>query len=104
MANGGGGMLRVGSFNVENLFSRARVFNEDDQAIGSEILDKIAEIQRLLEEDPYRKSVIVDWYNDAGLDPYISIRCTRVAEGDHGKGIPPIVICQCAVARRVVAP
>src|SRR5687767_13297943 len=78
MANGG--IVRVGSFNVENLFSRARVFTEDDQATGSAILAKIAELQRLLEAPSYQKSQIVKLYNDAGLDRYISIRCDRVAQ------------------------
>ena len=78
MANGG--IVRIGSFNVENLFSRARVFTEDDQATGSAILSKIAELQRLLEAPTYQKSQIVKLYNDAGLDRYISIRCDRVIE------------------------
>ena len=80
MPNGDAEIVRIGSFNVENLFSRARVFTEDDQATGSAILAKIAELQALLEEDPYRKSKILDLYNAAELDRYISIRCDRVAK------------------------
>lgn len=42
------GKLRVASFNVENLFSRARVFMFDEAIAGSAILQAVAELQALL--------------------------------------------------------
>jgi endonuclease/exonuclease/phosphatase family metal-dependent hydrolase len=70
--------LRVASFNVENLFGRAKVFNFKDQSIGDKILEKIDELRGLLQKASYSESDkkrILDLYQE--LKPYIEIREDR---------------------------
>lgn len=83
------GKLRVASFNVENLFSRARVFMFDEAIAGSAILQAVAELQALLEKSAYNaetKADIVRVVNENQLLSFINIRCDRVnAEGASPK-------------------
>jgi endonuclease/exonuclease/phosphatase family metal-dependent hydrolase len=45
--------MRIASFNVENLFSRARIMNLPDWADGKVVLDDFAELTNLLEKPVY---------------------------------------------------
>lgn len=45
--------MRIAAFNVENLFSRARVLNQDDWAEGKPILTEFAKLNALLATDVY---------------------------------------------------
>jgi len=70
--------FRIASFNVENLFSRAKVFNFHDHNKGDEILQKTDELRKLLEKqnyDPNDRKLILDLYNE--LKTYIEIREDR---------------------------
>ena len=71
-------MLRIATFNVENLFGRAKILNKDDWTQGQSIIKKIADFQALLEEDNYtanRKQKIIEQYQQ--LKEYISVREDR---------------------------
>lgn len=70
--------LRIGSFNVENLFSRVRVFAEGDPDAAGDVLRRIARFSDLLEEQVYDKAKLVAEYNDGRLYEYIRVRCDRV--------------------------
>ena len=64
--------MRIASFNVENLFSRAKVLNFRDNALGSAQLAKIAELQDLLKEKVYtNKTQIFNRYD--ALKEFIDI-------------------------------
>lgn len=72
------GKLRIATFNVENLFSRPRVFMFDDSTVGSAVMAKITQLQEMLEQEQYEKSKIVALVNDNQLLSFIDIRCDRV--------------------------
>jgi predicted extracellular nuclease len=63
--------FRIATFNVENLFSRAKVINFQDEARGRELLEKIAQLDSLLEQEVYDKAKIADLYDE--LKEYIAI-------------------------------
>jgi endonuclease/exonuclease/phosphatase family metal-dependent hydrolase len=63
--------MRIASFNVENLFDRARALNLETWAEGKPILEKHARINRLLNRDTYTDSVktsIRDLLLELGLE------------------------------------
>jgi len=67
--------FRVASFNVENLFGRAKVFNFKDHNIGDNIFADIDRLRDLLEKPAYTdsdKQAIVELYNNK-LKEYILI-------------------------------
>lgn len=71
--------FRVASFNVENLFGRAKVFNFRDHSVGDQILKKIDEFRELLKKATYTandKKRIVKLYRDE-LKPFIEVREDR---------------------------
>jgi len=71
--------FRVASFNVENLFGRAKVFNFLDHSVGDQILQTIDEFRGLLKKTNYTandKKRIVKLYNEE-LKPYIEVREDR---------------------------
>lgn len=71
--------FRVASFNVENLFGRAAVFNFQDHSVGDQILKKIDEFRELLKKTTYTtndKKRIVKLYKEE-LKPYIEVREDR---------------------------
>ena len=77
--------FRVATFNVENLFSRARVFNKEDKRIGDEILEAIDELNTLLRKKDYTSSIkskIIKLYTKDDFDGeklkyYVNIREDR---------------------------
>lgn len=71
--------FRFATFNVENLFGRAKVFNFKDHTVGDQILGKIDEFRELLKKSVYTdndKTKIVNLYNK-DLKPYIEVRENR---------------------------
>ena len=70
--------FRAATFNVENLFSRAKVLNMQDHVQADAILRKIADLKRLLGKATYSaadKKAILDLYKS--LSAYIEIREDR---------------------------
>ena len=60
-------MIRIATFNVENLFERPKVFNFKDRSIGDEILEKVNNLRSLLLEETYTDSIklqIFELYNE----------------------------------------
>lgn len=45
--------MRIAAFNVENLFDRAKVFNDDDPGTHQVVLDAHAELNKLFEKEVY---------------------------------------------------
>lgn len=71
--------FRVASFNVENLFGRAKIFNFQDHSVGDQILDEISEFTQILKKQTYTtddKDRIVELYNEE-LKQYIEVREDR---------------------------
>ena len=64
--------MRIASFNVENLFSRAKVLNFANNDIGTDLLKKIGELREMLVAKNYtNKQKILDKYES--LKEYIEI-------------------------------
>jgi len=62
--------MRIASFNVENLFSRARVLNQDDWAEGKPILNEFSKLNAILGKDSYTtadKAAILTLLDNLGL-------------------------------------
>ncbi|MES2788517.1 MAG: endonuclease/exonuclease/phosphatase family protein [Planctomycetota bacterium] len=62
--------MRIASFNVENLFSRARVLNQDDWADGKQILNEFSKLNAILGQDTYTpadKVAILNSLDSLGL-------------------------------------
>jgi predicted extracellular nuclease len=70
-----GDTLKIATFNVENLFSRAKVFNFQDRKDGDEILTKVDQLQLQLEQKAYDGKKILDLYNE--LKDFIDINEVR---------------------------
>jgi endonuclease/exonuclease/phosphatase family metal-dependent hydrolase len=67
--------LRIATFNVENLFRRAKVFNLEEWRDGDEILAKVDQLQVELEKPAYDGERILDLYNH--LTDFIDINEVR---------------------------
>ncbi len=50
-------MIRIASYNVENLFARPKVFNTADWTIGRPVLDVYHEVSVLLSNNTYSPAV-----------------------------------------------
>lgn len=62
--------MRIASFNVENLFSRARALNQDNWAEGRPILNEFSKLNALLEKETYSnadKAAILESLDNLGL-------------------------------------
>ena len=63
--------MRLATYNVENLFTRARALNLDDPSIARPILERFAELSRLFEEPNYTaemKSRMLKLLSELGID------------------------------------
>jgi endonuclease/exonuclease/phosphatase family metal-dependent hydrolase len=76
--------LRIASFNVQNLFTRARALNKDENSETTAILGRVAELQTLLAKAVYApadKARILELYRGSGggiaLKDYIEVREDR---------------------------
>jgi endonuclease/exonuclease/phosphatase family metal-dependent hydrolase len=78
--------MRIATYNVENLFTRAKALNLDTWAEGRAVLEQFAEINTLLEEVVYTdevkarivrlmRSLRIDRKDDGG--PFVSLRQNR---------------------------
>jgi endonuclease/exonuclease/phosphatase family metal-dependent hydrolase len=45
--------MKIASFNVENLFDRAKAFNEEDSSVSRRAIDAVAELNGLFEKEVY---------------------------------------------------
>jgi endonuclease/exonuclease/phosphatase family metal-dependent hydrolase len=63
--------LRIATFNVENLFSRARAINFQNNERGTEILEQIKQFEALLDQPVYDQAQLADQYD--ALKEYISV-------------------------------
>jgi endonuclease/exonuclease/phosphatase family metal-dependent hydrolase len=70
--------FRVAAFNVQNLFSRPRLFAAGDDAGASAALRAAAVLQRLLDAKVYDRDQIVRVFNEGQLGRYLAVRCDRV--------------------------
>lgn len=62
--------MRIASYNVENLFSRPRVMNQESWADGKKILTLFAKLNAILAKENYStadKNAILDGLSDLGL-------------------------------------
>ena len=65
------GVVRIASFNVENLFDRARLLAADDWSTHRTLLDTYAKLTRTLQRAAYSatdKANIVKWLVALGLE------------------------------------
>lgn len=78
-------MMRLASFNVENLFNRAKALNQEDPSIGKPQLERFARLSVLLEQLVYGaadKAEIVQLLTDLGMaksdtGPFVLLRNNR---------------------------
>lgn len=68
-------MIKIATFNVENLFSRPKVFNLENHDTGAAKLRIISDLQDALDEEVYDKPLIVRLANEA--HGYFTINKTR---------------------------
>jgi hypothetical protein len=62
--------MRIASFNVENLFSRARAMNLDTWSEGKVVLDEFSKLNKLIAKETYTdatKQKIIDSLKTLGL-------------------------------------
>jgi endonuclease/exonuclease/phosphatase family metal-dependent hydrolase len=74
--------FRVACFNVENLFSRPRLFAAGDDPGAAAAFRAAAVLQRLLDAKTYNADEIVRTYNDGKLGAYLAVQCDRVNAPD----------------------
>ena len=74
--------FRLATFNVENLFSRPRLFAAGDDAGAANALKGVAVLQRLLDAKVYNTAEIVRVWNEGKLADYVTVRCDRVSAPD----------------------
>ena len=75
--------LRIATFNVENLFERAKVLNFHNNITGDKKLVRISELQDELAKTTYDKPAILKLYNE--LKEYITVVETREKLFDRSK-------------------
>ncbi|UJR52811.1 endonuclease/exonuclease/phosphatase family protein [Dickeya zeae] len=67
--------LRLASYNVENLFHRTAILNLPDPQQSSELLEKVRQLQTLLENDNYDDALKERVFTlTSNLQPYIDLR------------------------------
>jgi endonuclease/exonuclease/phosphatase family metal-dependent hydrolase len=67
--------IRIATFNVENLFSRAKLLDLDDHSVGDQLLAKVGQLEAELKKSTYDKPRIVSLYSS--LQDYITFVETR---------------------------
>ena len=67
--------FRIGTFNVENLFERAKIFNNADTSVVAGNLDDLADLQKELRRNTYDRALILSLLNR--LSRFIKINETR---------------------------
>jgi hypothetical protein len=50
--------MKIAAFNVENLFERAKIFNQDDEDETQKILDAVSQLNSLFEQDTYTDEIL----------------------------------------------
>jgi endonuclease/exonuclease/phosphatase family metal-dependent hydrolase len=50
--------MKIAAFNVENLFDRAKILNQDDEAETQSILDAVSQLNSLFEHDSYTNDIL----------------------------------------------
>jgi endonuclease/exonuclease/phosphatase family metal-dependent hydrolase len=70
--------FRLATFNVENLFSRPRLFAAGDDAGAANALRAVAALQRLLDAKTYNAGEIARTWNEGALYNYVTVRSDRV--------------------------
>ncbi|MGB5637318.1 MAG: hypothetical protein WBM86_31665, partial [Waterburya sp.] len=50
--------MKIAAFNVENLFDRAKIFNQDDEDETQTILDAVSQLNSLFERDTYTDDIL----------------------------------------------
>ena len=63
--------VRIASFNVENLFSRAKILNFTNNEVGDNLLARVGELRKELKKKTYDKPAILSLYHE--LKEYIEI-------------------------------
>jgi len=63
--------FRIATYNVENLFSRVKVFNLSNASIGDNAIKKIGELENELKKTTYNKTKIMNLYNQ--VKQYVSV-------------------------------
>ncbi len=51
-------MMKIAAFNVENLFDRARIFDQDKEGETQSILDAVSQLNSLFEQDTYTNDIL----------------------------------------------
>ena len=95
--------MRIATFNVENLFDRAKALNQDTWAEGRTILDRHARVNRLLGEaryTPARKRAILELLGQLGVaesdegGPFARLRQVRGRLLRRPRSGPPEVVAE----------
>lgn len=50
--------MKIAAFNVENLFDRAKILNQDDENKTQSILDAVSQLNSLFEQDTYTDDIL----------------------------------------------
>ncbi len=83
--------MRIASFNVENLFERARALNQETWDLGRPILDQHAEINGILENKTYtpaNKKRLVELIKSLGLAKSDTAKFVLLRQ-NHGRLLKP---------------
>jgi endonuclease/exonuclease/phosphatase family metal-dependent hydrolase len=94
--------MRIASYNVENLFSRARVMNQEDWSDGREILTEFSRLNTLLQRTTYTqatKQAILTSLDKLGLskadeNKFVILRQNRGEFLKRPKSSPPEVVAE----------
>ena len=95
-------MMRIASFNVENLFSRARALNLETWSQGKELLAEYSQLNTLLQEPTYTgpiKKDILAAIEALGLNKkdesdFVILRQSRGRLLKRAKSGPPEVVAE----------
>jgi endonuclease/exonuclease/phosphatase family metal-dependent hydrolase len=90
--------MRIATFNLENLFDRPEIMNQDDVKLGKQVLDDYSKLNKLIAKDKYLPAVkqtmldIMSKYNltGSGESKYILLRVINGAFVKNGR--PPSIV------------